>query len=80
MRCTCVSAFAQLADSAPEEVEVKFENDKFNFTDTEKAGKARSFRLDDLVRYNFVDVIEIEQTGERKVIYTFTFESTEEEQ
>jgi hypothetical protein len=79
LRCKCINAFAQLADSRNQEISCSFDGDTLKFTNTEGAGKARLFRLDEMRYYHFIDIIEVEQTEDRKVIYTFTFESTEEE-
>ena len=80
LRCRCVNAFAQLADSIEVPVTCAFDGDRFGFTATEKSGKARSFRLNDITKYHFLDVVEVEQSADRKLIYTFTFESIEEKE
>jgi hypothetical protein len=79
LRCKCIGAFATLADSAERPTESKYNGDMVRFTATEGAGKARAFRLKEgerMIHYN--DVVEVQQTENRKVIYTFTFESMEE--
>ncbi len=80
LRVKVVNAYAVLGDSKPFESISYFLGDAVKFMDTEKAGKARSFKIPFLNSFNFHKSIEIKQDSNRKIIYTFTFESIEEEE
>lgn len=77
-RCKVVSAFATLGDNVETAVTVKYLEDTLHFSDTENSGKTRAIRLPVVQAIHWKDMVEIEQKGDRRVVYTFTFQSEEE--
>lgn len=80
IRCKVVNAFCVLGDNVEAAVTVKYLGDTLHFTDTENAGKTRSIRLPVIQSIHWKDAVEVEQIGDRKVVYTFTFQSEEEKE
>lgn len=79
-RCKVVNAFCTLGDNVEQAVSGKYLEDTCAFTATENAGKTRSIRFLALNKIHYKDIVEIEQRGDRRLVYTFTFESLEEQE
>lgn len=79
LRCKLINAFCTLGDNVDLVNHSKFLGDTLQFTATEKAGKDRAFRLPIFTSFHFKDPIEIEQDSIRRIKYTMTFESIEEQ-
>ncbi len=79
LRCKVVNAFCTLGDNVDAAVSAKYLEDTCAFTATENSGKTRAIRFPTLNQIHYKDAVEVEQRGDRRLIYTFTFESVEEE-
>jgi len=80
LRCKLTDAFCTLGDNVEQAVSAKYQGDTCSFTATENSGKVRAIRFNERNVIHFKDAVEVEQIGDRRLVYTFTFESIEEKQ
>jgi len=77
-RCKLVNAYCTLGDNVETAVACKYNGDTCAFTSTENSGKVRAIRFNTLNAIHYKDAVEVEQIGDRRLVYNFTFESMEE--
>lgn len=79
-RCRITNAYALIHDNIAEEVIVSLVDlAELKFSDSEKKGSGKLFEIPKYKKLHFVDSLEVEMTGSRRVSVYATIESTEEE-
>lgn len=80
LRCRLVNAYALIHDNINAEIGISLVNfaQDIKFSESEKKGSGKIFDLDPNAILHFIDPLEVELTGDRRVSVYVTLESTEE--